>query len=69
MRETEPRARDNRSNGKLKIARKAVANNRKVRGMKEEWSDWEERSGSRRTVRVTASDSGGVSEFQLRGFF
>jgi hypothetical protein len=26
--------------------------------MKQEWSDWEERSGSRRTVRVTASDIG-----------
>jgi hypothetical protein len=26
--------------------------------MKEEWSDWEERSRSRGTVRVTASDIG-----------
>jgi len=43
----------------------------KVRGMREEWSDWEERSRSRGTVRVTESDSVGclsllsVSNFLL----
>jgi hypothetical protein len=47
-----------------KRAERAIKNeegrfrNEATKSQREEWSDWEKRSGSRRTVRVTASDSG-----------